>query len=102
MYLKKIQLQNIKCFEDVTLAFPVRDGNYGGWNVILGENGRGKSTLLRSVALGVLDSRLIMRQGAEILIPSGPGPAGPGPDTSRGPRRRPAPSSQSRPRCRHR
>jgi energy-coupling factor transporter ATP-binding protein EcfA2 len=55
VYLKKIRLQNIKCFEDVTLEFPHRDGNYGGWNVILGENGRGKSTILRSIALGVLD-----------------------------------------------
>jgi len=55
VYLKKIRLQNIKCFEDVTLKFPHRQGSYGGWNVILGENGRGKSTLLRSIALGVLN-----------------------------------------------
>jgi predicted ATPase len=54
VYLKKIRLQNIKCFEDLTLEFPHRSGNYAGWNVILGENGRGKSTILRSIALGVL------------------------------------------------
>jgi predicted ATP-binding protein involved in virulence len=54
VYLKKIRLQSIKCFEDVTLAFPHHDGNYAGWNVILGENGRGKSTILRSIALGAL------------------------------------------------
>jgi energy-coupling factor transporter ATP-binding protein EcfA2 len=54
VYLKKLRLQNIKCFEDVTLEFPVRDGSYAGWNVILGENGRGKSTLLRSIALSTL------------------------------------------------
>ena len=28
MYLKKIRLQNVKCFEDVTLTFPHRDGDY--------------------------------------------------------------------------
>ncbi len=56
MYLKKLRLQNIKCFEDVTLEFPGQGGDFGGWNVILGENGRGKSTLLRSIALGVLNS----------------------------------------------
>lgn len=50
MYLKKIRLQNIKCFEDVTLEFPHTDGDYSGWNVILGENGLGKSTLVRAVA----------------------------------------------------
>jgi DNA repair exonuclease SbcCD ATPase subunit len=54
VYLKKIRLQAIKCFEDVTLKFPHHDGNYAGWNVILGENGRGKSTILRSIALGAL------------------------------------------------
>jgi predicted ATP-binding protein involved in virulence len=74
VYLKKIRLQNIKCFEDVTLQFPHRDGNYGGWNVIVGENGRGKSTFLRSIALGVLEPSLasfaiqqhgqLIRQGA--------------------------------------
>jgi predicted ATPase len=55
VYLKKIHLQNIKCFEDLILRFPHRQNRYGGWNVILGENGRGKSTLLRSIALGVLN-----------------------------------------------
>jgi len=50
VYLKKIRLQNIKCFEDVTLEFPNKDGDYSGWNVILGENGLGKSTLVRAMA----------------------------------------------------
>jgi predicted ATP-binding protein involved in virulence len=55
VYLSKIRLQDVKCFRDVTLEFPHRDGNFSGWNVILGENGRGKSTILRSIALGVLN-----------------------------------------------
>lgn len=55
MYLKKLRLQNIKCFEDVTLEFPHRDGDYSGWNVILGTNGRGKTTLLRAAAVGTLN-----------------------------------------------
>ncbi|AMV23151.1 hypothetical protein VT84_01985 [Gemmata sp. SH-PL17] len=50
MYLKKIRLQNIKCFEDVTLEFPHTDGDYSGWNVILGENGFGKSSIVRTIA----------------------------------------------------
>ncbi len=50
MYLKKLHLQNIKCFEDVTLEFPNRDGDYSGWNVILGGNGLGKSTIVRAIA----------------------------------------------------
>ncbi|HEX4607459.1 MAG TPA: AAA family ATPase, partial [Urbifossiella sp.] len=55
MYLKKLRLQNIKCFEDVTLEFPHRDGDYSGWNVILGTNGQGKTTILRGAAVGTLN-----------------------------------------------
>ncbi|MCI0699882.1 MAG: AAA family ATPase [Planctomycetia bacterium] len=55
MYLKKIRLQNIKCFEDVTLEFPHTNGDSSGWNVILGENGLGKSTLVRAVAELVME-----------------------------------------------
>jgi energy-coupling factor transporter ATP-binding protein EcfA2 len=55
VYLKKIRLQNIKCFEDVTLEFPHTDGDYSGWNVILGENASGKSTLVRAVAELVME-----------------------------------------------
>ncbi|VTS02064.1 AAA ATPase OS=Candidatus Contendobacter odensis Run_B_J11 GN=BN874_1680007 PE=4 SV=1: AAA_23 [Gemmata massiliana] len=55
MYLKKIRLQNIKCFEDVTLEFPHTDGDYSGWNVILGENGLGKSSIARAIAELVME-----------------------------------------------
>jgi energy-coupling factor transporter ATP-binding protein EcfA2 len=76
VYLKMLRLQNIKCFAKATLEFPVRDGSYAGWNVILGENGRGKSTILRSTALAMLAPRQaivateehaghFVRQGAE-------------------------------------
>ena len=51
MYLKKIRLQNIKCFEDVTLELPHTDGDYSGWNVVLGENGFGKSAILQCIAM---------------------------------------------------
>jgi energy-coupling factor transporter ATP-binding protein EcfA2 len=56
VYLKKIRLQNIKCFEDVTLEFPHTDGDYSGWSVILGENGLGKSTIVRAMAELVMES----------------------------------------------
>lgn len=55
MYLKKLRLRNIKCFEDVTLEFPHRDGDYSGWVVLLGQNGAGKSTIVRAIAELVIE-----------------------------------------------
>ena len=55
MYLKKLRLQNIKCFEDVTLEFPHKGGDYSGWVVLVGENGTGKSTLVRAVAEVIIE-----------------------------------------------
>lgn len=52
MYIKCVTLQNVCCFEDVTFAFeqPSDDGHLV---VILGDNGVGKTTLLRSIAMGL-------------------------------------------------
>lgn len=55
MYLKRLRLQNIKCFEDIELSFsPGDDGTLAGWNVLLGVNGTGKTTLLQAAALALL------------------------------------------------
>ncbi|MBT9554531.1 MAG: AAA family ATPase [Myxococcales bacterium] len=50
MYLKRLTLQNIKCFENTTVDFVPE----GGWNVLLGVNGTGKTTLLQAMALAML------------------------------------------------
>jgi predicted ATP-dependent endonuclease of OLD family len=67
MYLKKIHLKNIKCFEDVTLEFPHRGDDYSGWIVLLGENGTGKSTLLQAIAATIIKTSLYPTR----LFPSG-------------------------------
>jgi len=54
MYLKSVQIQDIKCFESVNLDFCHPDGQPKRWNVILGENGTGKSTLLQAIALALM------------------------------------------------
>ncbi|CUH89864.1 recombination protein F [Phaeobacter sp. CECT 5382] len=51
MYLKSIRLKNIKCFKDVEIDFDLKGGNNRKWTVLLGENGTGKSTILKSIAL---------------------------------------------------
>ena len=54
MYLTRLHLRNIKCFEDADLAFPGKPGEHAGWHVLLGINGMGKSTLLQAMALAML------------------------------------------------
>lgn len=53
MYLKRLTLKNIKCFADATLRLP-GEGGYAGWNVLLGVNSTGKSTVLQAAALALL------------------------------------------------
>ena len=56
MFLKEFRIQSIKCFEDLTLKFkrPDDEERKGGWYVLLGENGTGKSTLLKAIALTLI------------------------------------------------
>jgi len=52
VYIKKVTLKNVCCFEDLTLDFnPPKDS--GHWAVLLGDNGAGKTTVLRSIAMGL-------------------------------------------------
>ncbi len=54
MYLDQVVLKNIRGFEqlDFTLARP--DGSHAGWTVFTGDNGSGKSSLLRAIAIGLI------------------------------------------------
>lgn len=51
MHVLRIQLKNVRCFEDLCLEF----GPSGSSMLILADNGQGKSTLLRSLAMGLCD-----------------------------------------------
>ena len=54
MYLKKIRLHNIRGFRDLDFDLS-RDsgGNYAGWTVFTGNNGSGKSSLLKAIAIAL-------------------------------------------------
>ena len=54
MYISKIHLENIRCFEEIKLDL-TGDAGIRNWAVILGNNGLGKTTLLRSIAVGLCD-----------------------------------------------
>ncbi len=58
MYLNKVRLKNISCFEDLSLDL-TRDGQPCPWVVILGENGSGKSTLLQMISISLLGGEMI-------------------------------------------
>lgn len=64
MYLTAFHAENLKCFAEASLEFPAnKDGTRGGWNVLLGVNGTGKSTLLQAMALTLVGPTI----GSELL-----------------------------------
>ena len=50
MWLEKVRLENIKCFDEIELEF-TRRKKPCRWVTLLGENGVGKSTILQSIGL---------------------------------------------------
>ena len=54
MYIKKIVLKNIRCLKDIKIDFDLSDKK-PPWTVVLGDNSAGKTTLLRSIAIGLCD-----------------------------------------------
>lgn len=51
MFLKKIRLQNFKCLSNLELSFETEKGVNRKWTIIIGENGTGKSNILKSISL---------------------------------------------------
>jgi DNA repair exonuclease SbcCD ATPase subunit len=54
MYLKRVVIENIKCFGRAELNLMSDDEQIKHWSVILGENGTGKSTLLQAIAMALV------------------------------------------------
>ena len=50
MYIKKIQIKDIRSISQFRMTFP----KPAGWHVLIGDNGAGKSTIVRAIALGLL------------------------------------------------
>ena len=62
MYVKAVTISHIRSFTELTWEIP--DEQAAGWHVILGDNGAGKSTFLRSIALALVgpDNAIALRQ----------------------------------------
>ena len=78
MYIKRVYLENIRCFKELTLDLSVED-DVRKWVLILGRNGVGKTTILRSIAMGLCDATSasgLLRELTGDMIRSGqPDPA---------------------------
>lgn len=55
MYISEIDIENIKCFEKLILSFENNEKKLCLWNVILGDNSSGKTSLLRCIAIGLCE-----------------------------------------------
>lgn len=53
MYVKKVVIENIRSIEHFQMDFP----NPAGWHVLIGDNGSGKSTIVKSIVLSLLNDK---------------------------------------------
>lgn len=53
MYIDKVELHNIKGFEKLSFSLERPDGRYAGWTVFTGNNGAGKSALLKAIVVAL-------------------------------------------------
>lgn len=50
LYLKSLEIENVRCFgKKQKIDFTTKDGKIAQWTVILGDNGTGKTSILRSI-----------------------------------------------------
>jgi energy-coupling factor transporter ATP-binding protein EcfA2 len=65
MFLKKIALEDVRSIHDIELSFDCDDAPVRKWTLLLGENGTGKSTLLKSIGLILSGSEALSDNLAE-------------------------------------
>jgi energy-coupling factor transporter ATP-binding protein EcfA2 len=53
MYIQKIKIKNIRGFSNLEFDLKRPDGSYAGWTVFTGDNGSGKSTFLKAIAVAL-------------------------------------------------
>ncbi len=65
MYIRRVVLENVRGFEQLDFRFDRSSGTSAGWTVITGDNGSGKTALLKAIALA-----LVGPDAARVLQPS--------------------------------
>lgn len=51
MYINKIEIKNIRSISQLEMTF---DNNHAGWHVLIGDNGTGKSTVVKSISMALI------------------------------------------------
>jgi energy-coupling factor transporter ATP-binding protein EcfA2 len=54
MYIQRVVLTNLKGFRSLDFTFTRPNGEYAGWTVLTGENGSGKTALLKAIAIALV------------------------------------------------
>ena len=54
LFIKRVIVKNVRCFEFIDLEFDL-GGHSPPWTILVGDNATGKTTLLRSIAIGLCD-----------------------------------------------
>ncbi len=54
LHISRVRLKDVRCFHKLDIKLG-RPGSPPGWTLIVGDNAAGKSTLLRSIAMGLCD-----------------------------------------------
>jgi predicted ATP-binding protein involved in virulence len=57
MYIKKIEITNIRTIKKLDIEFP----KPAGWHVLLGDNGAGKSSLIRAISAALIGPSEVLR-----------------------------------------
>src|SRR5436190_18133184 len=59
MYLRKVHIENIRSIAELDWEIP--EGSEAGWHVVIGDNGAGKTTFLRALALALVGHNEALR-----------------------------------------
>ena len=60
MFLQEVHFRNFRCFDDLRLSFAQGEKGTRKWTILLGQNGCGKSNLLKGIALVTAGSDALM------------------------------------------